>query len=216
MKQMKIIKEFCAENFTYVPDAAAAGAKRIELCDNLAAGGTTPCYGVIKKTVNFAKENGLAVMTMIRPRGGNFEYNEAEVQMMLDDAAICAKLGSTGIVWGCLKNEWLDEELAKKLIEASCGMENTYHMAFDLLSENDQFRAIDWLAKHGVKRILTHGGTPENAIEKNYSHLKKLIGYADNRIIILPGGGINFTNADAVIKELNITEVHGTKIVKIA
>lgn len=215
MDQMKITKEFCSENFTDIPGAVAAGVTRIELCDNLIEGGTTPSYGVIKKTVAFAKENDIGVMTMIRPRGGNFEYNEAEAEIMLADISVCAQLGSTGVVFGCLKNNWIDEELVEKLIEAAAGMEITFHMAFDELSNEDQLRAIDWLAQRDVTRILTHGGTAEHIIEKNYPHLKKLIEYADGRIIILPGGGINFMNADTLMKELNVTEAHGSKIVRI-
>ncbi|MCM3033009.1 copper homeostasis protein CutC [Niallia taxi] len=210
-----MIKEFCAENLTNIPAAIKAGAKRIELCDNLAVGGTTPSYGVIKKTVELAHHAGVKVMTMIRPRGGNFEYSSAEEEMMAADIQVCLQLGSDGVVFGCLKNGWIDEELTARLIDLSAGMEITFHMAFDELAEEDQFRAIDWLAARKVARILTHGGSPEQTIEENFPHLKKLIEYAANRIIILPGAGINYQNVEGVLDALQVEEVHGTKIVKL-
>ncbi|MFP9129074.1 copper homeostasis protein CutC [Niallia sp. BSM11] len=211
----EVIKEFCAENLTNIPAAIKAGAKRIELCDNLAVGGTTPSYGVIKKTVELAHHAGVKVMTMIRPRGGNFEYSSAEEEMMAADIQVCLQLGSDGVVFGCLKNGWIDEELTARLIDLSAGMEITFHMAFDELAEEDQFRAIDWLAARKVARILTHGGSPEQTIEENFPHLKKLIEYAANRIIILPGAGINYQNVEGVLDALQVEEVHGTKIVKL-
>lgn len=210
-----VIKEFCAENLTNIPAAIKAGAKRIELCDNLAVGGTTPSYGVIKKTVELAHHAGVKVMTMIRPRGGNFEYSSAEAEMMAADIQVCLQLGSDGVVFGCLKNGWIDEELTARLIDLSAGMVITFHMAFDELAEEDQFRAIDWLAARKVARILTHGGSPEQTIEENFPHLKKLIEYAANRIIILPGAGINYQNVEGVLDALQVEEVHGTKIVKL-
>ncbi|TRZ39905.1 copper homeostasis protein CutC [Niallia circulans] len=210
-----MIKEFCAENLTNIPAAINAGAKRIELCDNLAVGGTTPSYGVIKKAVELAHHADVTVMTMIRPRGGNFEYSHEEAEIMANDIQVCLQLDSDGVVFGCLKNGWIDEELTSQLISISGGMEITFHMAFDELSEENQFRAIDWLAEKNVSRILTHGGSSQNSIEANFPHLKKLIEYAANRIIILPGAGINFQNLAGVLDALQVNEVHGTKIVNI-
>lgn len=80
-----MIKEFCAENFTNIPAAIHAGAKRIELCDNLAVGGTTPSTGVIEETLSYAGEKNIPVMTMIRPRGGDFIYNDTELKIMHTD-----------------------------------------------------------------------------------------------------------------------------------
>lgn len=96
------LREFCAENFTFVPAAIDAGADRIELCDNLAVGGTTPSAGVIGAATAYAHEHGARVMTMIRPRGGDFVYSPAEVQMMLADIETACQLGTDGVVFGCL------------------------------------------------------------------------------------------------------------------
>lgn len=214
-KNKIIIKEFCAENFTDIPKAITAGAKRIELCDNLAEGGLTPSYGVIKKTMTYATTKNESVMVMIRPRKGDFEYSLAEKEMMLDDISVCSKLGVTGVVFGCLKDEWIDEKLVGDLIKASRGMDVTFHMAFDLLDKSKQFQAIDWLSKMGVSRVLTHGGSSNSCITENFVHLGDLIRYAKDKLIILPGAGITYKNVDEIVRSLNVFEVHGTQIVNL-
>lgn len=209
-----MIKEFCAENFTDIPTAIQNGATRIELCDNLAVGGTTPSTGVIEETITYASEHSIPVMTIIRPRGGNFVYNDIELKIMHTDLIEAKKLGTDGIVVGCLTvDNWLDEEAMELLIDTAEGLQITFHMAFDQLSKENQFAAVDWLAAHGVQRILTHGGPTSRPIEENFNHLNALISYADERIIILPGGGISTKNASIVIDTLHVNEVHGTKIV---
>lgn len=209
-----MIKEFCAENFTNIPTAIRKGAGRIELCDNLAVGGTTPSTGVIEEVVSYAGEKSVPVMTIIRPRGGDFVYTDIELKIMHTDLIEAKKLGTDGVVLGCLtKDHWLDEEALELFIETAEGLQITFHMAFDQLSKEQQFKAIDWLAERHVDRILTHGGPAGTPIEENFSHLKELIDYAGDRLLILPGGGISDKNVDAVSRELNVNEVHGTKIV---
>lgn len=209
-----MIKEFCSENFTNIPAAIRNGAGRIELCDNLAVGGTTPSTGVIEEVIAYAGEKSIPVMTIIRPRGGDFVYNDIELKIMHTDLIEAKKIGTDGVVIGCLTSEdWLDEEALEMLIETAEGLQITFHMAFDVLSKEQQFRAIDWLVDHEVHRILTHGGPAETSIEENFEHLKALIEYANDRIIILPGGGISDKNVETVINELKVNEVHGTKIV---
>ncbi|MDA9472702.1 copper homeostasis protein CutC [Enterococcus sp. 5H] len=209
-----MIKEFCAENFTNIPTAIRNGAGRIELCDNLAVGGTTPSTGVIEEVIAYAGEKSIPVMTIIRPRGGDFVYNDIELKIMHTDLIEAKKIGTDGVVIGCLTNDgWLDEDALEMLIETAEGLQITFHMAFDVLSKEQQFAAIDWLVDHEVHRILTHGGPAGTSIEENFEHLKALIEYANGRIIILPGGGISDKNAETVINELKVNEVHGTKIV---
>lgn len=212
-----MIKEFCAENFTDVPAAIHAGAKRIELCDNLAVGGTTPSTGVIEETLSYAGEKGIPVMTMIRPRGGDFIYNDTELKIMHTDLIEAKKIGTDGVVFGCLTpSGWLDEEALELLIETAEGLQITFHMAFDAIPQTRQFEAIDWLADHGVTRILTHGGPSGTSILENLPWLKELITHADNRLTILPGAGINAENVTDIVSELGVNEAHGTKIVSIA
>ena len=166
-----MIKEFCAENFTKIPQAIQKGANRIELCDNLAVGGTTPSTGVIEEVLAYAGEHSVPVMTIIRPRGGNFVYNDIELKIMHTDLIEAKKLGTDGIVIGCLTEDgWLDEEALDLFIETAEGLQITFHMAFDALSKENQFKAIDWLAERGVTRILTHGGPAGTPIEDNFDN----------------------------------------------
>ncbi|MCA5011717.1 MULTISPECIES: copper homeostasis protein CutC [unclassified Enterococcus] len=209
-----MIKEFCAENFTNIPTAIRNGANRIELCDNLAVGGTTPSTGVIEEVIAYAGEHSVPVMTIIRPRGGDFVYNDIELKIMHTDLIEAKKIGTDGVVLGCLTEDgWLDEDALELLIETAEGLQLTFHMAFDALPKEKQFKAIDWLADHEVHRILTHGGPSGTPIEDNFDHLKELIAYANDRILILPGGGISDKNLDTVVNALQVNEVHGTKIV---
>ena len=132
---------------------------------------------------------------------------------MHTDLIEAKKLGTDGIVIGCLTEDgWLDEEALDLFIETAEGLQITFHMAFDALSKENQFKAIDWLAERGVTRILTHGGPAGTPIEDNFDHLKELIVYADQRILILPGGGISTENVQTVMDTLKVTEVHGTKL----
>lgn len=212
-----MIKEFCAENYTSIPLAIANGANRIELCDNLAVGGTTPSTGVIEEVLSYANEKNVPVMTIIRPRGGDFVYNDIELKIMHTDLIEAKKLGTDGVVIGCLTpSGWLDEEALEVLIDSAEGLQITFHMAFDAIPQERQYEAIDWLVEHGVHRILTHGGAADTNIENNFVHLKQLIAHADGRIIILPGGGITSENAQVVADTLEVHEVHGTKIVPLS
>ena len=211
-----LTREFCAENMELVPAAGAAGAARVELCDNLSVGGTTPSYGVIRAAVALAGERGVGVMCMIRPRGGGFEYTPDEAVMMRDDLAMAKRLGVTGVVFGCLRDGHLDRALTSELVELADGVDVTFHMAFDALPADEQLGAIDWLAGQGVSRILTHGGPAGTPIEDNLGRLRAYVDRAAGRVTILPGGGITWENAERIASELGVCEVHGTKIVRIA
>lgn len=212
-----LIKEFCAENYTDIPAAIHAGAKRIELCDNLAVGGTTPSTGVIEEVLSYAGEKNVPVMTMIRPRGGDFIYNDIELKIMHTDLIEAKKMGTDGVVFGCLTpSGWLDEEALELLIDTAEGLQITFHMAFDSIPAARQFEAIDWLAEHGVDRILTHGGAAGTNILDNLPRLKELTNYAAGRLLILPGAGITYENVDQIVTELGAKEAHGTKIVNLA
>ena len=208
-----MIKEFCAENYTDLPKAIQAGAKRIELCDNLTVGGTTPSYAVIEESVKYAHEHDATIMTMIRPRGGNFVYHDIEIKIMETDILKAIEAGSDGVVFGCLtETNEIDQEAMETLLIAAEGTQSVFHMAFDAITK--QFEAIDWLIAHGVTRILTHGGPASKTIQENTEHLKELINYANNRIEILVGGGVNADNYQSVVELTGAKQVHGTKIVK--
>jgi copper homeostasis protein len=211
---VNMLKEVCVENFTNIPKLIANGAGRIELCDNLTAGGTTVSHGVAAVAINYCHGKNIKVMTMIRPRGGNFVYSKEEMEMMKRDLVHLKDLGTDGVVLGCLNDTgWIDEEAMVTLLDSANGLEVTFHMAFDQISLGNQFKAIDWLVGHGVNRILTHGGPLDTKIEDNLVRLREYIHYADGRIIILPGGGITNKNLHSITSALNISEIHGTKIV---
>lgn len=209
-----MIYEFCAENVTLLEKAMQAGARRIELCDNLAVGGTTPSYGVTKVAVELAANYDTTIMTMIRPRGGDFVYNELEIAIMLEDIRLTAQAGSQGVVFGALTaDKKLDKANLEKLIAASKGMEIVFHMAFDELSDEDQLEAIDWLSQAGVTRILTRAGVSGDSLEKRFAHYHRILEHAKGKIEILPGGGIDLDNRQTFIDQLGVTQLHGTKVV---
>ena len=209
-----MIYEFCAENVTLLEKAMQAGARRIELCDNLAVGGTTPSYGVTKAAVELAANYNTTIMTMIRPRGGDFVYNDMEIAIMLEDIRLTAQAGSQGVVFGALTaDKKLDELNLEKLIAASKGMEIVFHMAFDELSDDDQLEAIDWLSQAGVTRILTRAGVSGDSLEKRFAHYHRILEHAKGKIEILPGGGIDLDNRQTFIDQLGVTQLHGTKVV---
>ena len=209
-----MIYEFCAENVTLLEKAMQAGARRIELCDNLAVGGTTPSYGVTKAAVELAANYDTTIMTMIRPRGGEFVYTDLEIAIMLEDIRLTTQAASQGVVFGALTaDKKLDKPNLEKLIAASKGMEIVFHMAFDELSDEDQLEAIDWLSQAGVTRILTRAGVSGDSLEKRFAHYHRILEHAKGKIEILPGGGIDLDNRQNFIDQLGVTQLHGTKVV---
>ena len=209
-----MIYEFCAENVTLLEKAMQAGARRVELCDNLAVGGTTPSYGVTKAAVELAANYDTTIMTMIRPRGGDFVYTDLEIAIMLEDIRLTAQAGSQGVVFGALTaDKKLDKANLEKLIVASKGMEIVFHMAFDELSDEDQLEAIDWLSQAGVTRILTRAGVSGDLLEKRFAHYHRILEHAKGKIEILPGGGIDLDSRQTFIDQLGVSQLHGTKVV---
>ena len=196
-----MLKEVPVENYTDIPRVIANGANRIELCDNLAAGGTTVSHGVMAESQKYASEHHIPVMAMIRPRGGNFVYNDIELKMMEADLFQAQQLGVDGAVFGALTPQGTIDE------------EATFHMAFDAIPVEHQAASIDWLIDHDVDRILTHGGPLTKPIEDTLSHLKETVEYAKGRIIVMPGGGVTVDNAAEIAEQLHVPELHGSKLV---
>jgi copper homeostasis protein len=210
-----MILEFCAENFTKVPVAIAQGAQRIELCDNLAESGTTPSYAVIEQTIKYAHAHQATVATMIRPRGGDFIYNEDEFEMMKQDLIRAKKLNTDAVVFGCLNEAHrIHRTQVKKLVALSGDMATVFHMAFDEIPRASAKEEMEWLIAQGVTRILTHGGRTGTVFE-NEEWLREMIAYANGRIEILIGGGVTSENYEELAARLPTNQFHGTKIVKI-
>lgn len=202
-----MVKEACVGSYSEAVSAEKRGADRVELCDNLDVGGTTPSYGTIKTTVEKLK---IPVFVMIRPRGGNFCYNKNEIEIMKKDIELCKAQGVKGIVLGVLtKNDEIDYPLLKELIDLAAPMEVTFHKAIDDLE--NLVLEIKKLAEIGVKRILS-SGTKAKALDGK-DILNKMIAEANDDITVIVAGGVTTDNFDKVSKEIVSTEYHGKKIV---
>lgn len=207
-----IIKEFCAENTTLL-NQLDQSVKRVELCDNLAVGGTTPSYGVIKEAARYLHEKDIALATMIRPRGGNFVYNDSELRIMEDDILRAVELESDSLVLGLLtEDNHIDQDGIEQLLPATQGLPLVFYMAFDHIPLEEQKEALDQLVELGFTRILTHGSAQNNDIFENIAHLKDLVDHADGRIEIMIGGGVTADNYQELIEKTGSQAAHGTKI----
>ncbi|MGL5122726.1 MAG: copper homeostasis protein CutC [Fusobacteriaceae bacterium] len=202
-----MIKEACVESFLEAVKAIEKGATRIELCENLSAGGTTPSYGTIKQSVN---NLSVPIFIMIRPRSGNFCYSKAELDIMKDDIIQCKKLGVKGVVFGVLNNNNKIDYLAlKSLIKLSKPMEVTFHKAIDEIDSPEL--EIPNLINLGVSRILSSG--KEDTAFKGAILLNKMIEVANNNLIIVVAGKVTHDNINEVSKIIKSSEFHGKKIV---
>lgn len=208
-----MLREFCAENLVNVEEALDAGARRIELCDDLSVGGITPTEDVMRQAVELAHAYEAPVMVMVRPRGGDFAYSEDELKQMERAIRMARVLGADGVVFGCVSDGELDEDALNMLVRAATGLDMTFHMAFDEISPSCQAAALDTLATMGFSRVLTHGGSLSLPLDDCMAHLQELVEAAGTAIAIMPGGGVTWENAEHVCNELGVREVHGTRIV---
>ncbi|WP_418602398.1 copper homeostasis protein CutC [Hwangdonia sp.] len=196
-----MLLEICANSYRSAIHAENAGANRIELCSELAVGGITPSFGLIKKTTETLK---IPVFVLIRARSGNFTYSDDEFEIMKSDILQCKALGCSGIVSGVLnKNNTIDVVRTKILMALAKPLPFTFHRAFDWVE--NPLEALGQLADLGVDRVLTSG--QETAANKGLELLKQLKEKAENKIGILPGGGINAENA-LLFKEAGFNEIH--------
>lgn len=194
--------EVCANSVSSCLSAQLAGAHRVELCAALPEGGTTPSFGEI----SLARELlHIKLHVLIRPRAGDFLYNDLELKSMIKDIEMCRRLGVDGVVIGCLdKSGNVDMHQTKTLIEASGTMSVTFHRAFDLCK--DPFEALENIITLGCERILTSGQQP-TAIEGVHL-LQSLHTKAAGRIILLAGSGVNENNIAEIAGTTGIQEFH--------
>lgn len=205
-----ILLEICVFNTATAIAAAEAGADRIELCENYANGGTTPSYGYLK---TIREKISIPVFPMIRPRGGDYFHTADEVNIILKDILLCKELGFEGVVFGLLNQDGtIDKESTAKLVAAAYPMEVTFHRAFDRCKL--PYEALETLIECGCNRVLTSGQMPK--VTDGINMVKKLVEQADNRIIILPGSGLNSSNVVNIIKETGVTEVHTSARIRVA
>lgn len=184
--------------------AAAAGADRIELCDNAAEGGTTPSYGILKRIKEIIS---IPVFPIIRPRGGDFLYSEEEYKTMLYDVQLCKELGFDGVVLGLLNEKGnVDVKRTEQLVKAAGNMQATFHRAFDRTL--NPFHSLEAAIYCGCKRILTSGQVPDAYSGKEL--IKELIEQAEDRIIIMPGSGVRSNNIAVLATYTGATELHSS------
>jgi copper homeostasis protein len=203
-----ILVEACVDSVESAIAAERGGAGRLELCDALFDGGTTPSAGMIAAVKAAVR---VPVFVMLRPRGGGFVYSDAEVDVMRRDAEVAATLGADGIVVGTLHPDArVDEDRTRAVIDASAGLPATFHRAFDLV--RDRYEALDALASTGVTRVLTSGGA-RNALV-GADEVGAIVKAAGSRLIVVAGGGIREENVAEVVRRSGVREIHvrGTKL----
>jgi copper homeostasis protein len=199
---MSHLLEVCAFNLQSSIIAEKVGAKRVELCENPADGGTTPSYGTIKQT---REKIGISLYPIIRPRGGNFFYDEEELAIIKQDILLCKQLGCDGISTGVhLQNGEIDTERLKQIVEWAYPMGVTCHRVFD--ATPDPLKALEEIIDSGCERILTSG--QKSAAPEGVEMLAKLVQQAGGRIIIMPGAGVRSSNIETLIKGTGATEFH--------
>ena len=196
--------EVCANSVSSALAAQHGGAIRVELCDNLMEGGTTPSYAQIK----LAKELlTIKVYPIIRPRAGDFLYSDLEFNLMKIDISICKSLNCDGVVFGILQADGnIDKERCAELIAMAKPMKIGFHRAFDCCGDMEQ--ALEDIIALGCERILTSGGA-SNALE-GAEKIATLIKLAAGRISIMPGAGIREQNVAEIINITGATEFHAS------
>lgn len=186
--------EVCANSVQSALNAQQAGAYRVELCESLSLGGTTPSYGTLalaRKMLN------IKLNVLIRPRAGEFLYSDIEFKTIKEDISMAKQLGADGIVCGILlSNGKVDVARTKELVELARPMSFTFHRAFDYTP--DPLEALEDVIATGANRILTSGLKPK-AIEA-ISLLTQLVKQSNGRIIIMPGSGVNASNLPELAK----------------
>jgi copper homeostasis protein len=196
--------EICAGSVQSAEAAQAGGAHRIELCQNLEQGGTTPSYGLIQEVL---RRVSIPVFVLIRPRPGDFRYDAAELAIMLADVAQCRALGCAGVVIGALDEAGrVNAGSCQALIAAAGPLQVTFHRAFDVCA--DQAQALETIIGLGCHRVLTSGG--QASALAGQVQLAALVQQAAGRIHIMPGAGITPANLRALRAATGATEFHAS------
>lgn len=201
---MEFKLEICVDSAISALNAQSAGADRIELCDNLGEGGTTPGYGMI---ISARNNLSIGIHVLIRPRGGDFLYSDTEYDIMRRDIELCGENGIDGIVTGILfPDGTIDVERTARLIEFAYPMTATFHRAFDICA--DPVRGLEDVIATGASRLLTSG--QQNKALDAVELIRQLVIQAGERLIVMPGGGIDETNAAQIITATKAKELHLT------
>jgi copper homeostasis protein len=204
MNDTTYIIEIATSDFITTKSAVEGGADRIELCANLAEGGTTPSYGTVKQC---RESFDVLLYPIIRPRGGDFLYTEEEFSIMLQDIRLFKELGCDGVVIGMLNRDGgIDYEHSARLVEAAYPLGVTFHRAFDRCRE--PLEALEQLVEMGCERILTSGQLP--TVTEGVELIAELNRKADDRIIIMPGSGLRKENIKWLAEKTGCREFHSS------
>ena len=204
MNDQKIILEVAVFSIEAALSAMKAGADRIEFCENPSEGGTTPSYGSLKTLISLTNK---PVFPIIRPRGGDFLYTQAEYEVMKADLLLVKELGYPGAVIGLLNEDGsIDIKRTSELVQLAAPMQITFHRAFDRC--NDPFKGLEDIIITGCKRILTSGQVPN--VGDALPLMKQLVEKAAGRIIILPGSGVRSNNCKQIIDTTGAIEIHSS------
>ena len=196
--------ECCCTDAGEATAAQDGGARRVELCEDLACGGVTPSEENIKSTLSSVS---LPVNVLIRPRGGNFVYDEAEKQKMLDSVRLCRNLGVNGVVIGALDSQGnVDREIIGRLMAEAGSLHVTFHRAFDECS--DPFKALEDIISLGCERLLTAGHAQD--VSQGAKMLKSLAEAAGDRIVIMAGSGVRPWNISELEQLTHLKEYHSS------
>lgn len=202
MKCLPFVVEICADSVESACNAEVAGAGRVELCSALSEGGVTPSLGLITMVRN---NIDIDLNVIIRPRGGDFFYNDNELSVMRHDIDSAGEAGANGIVTGILTSDGnIDVERMAMLVEYAYPMSVTFHRAFDMC--RDPLRAIEDVIATGAKRLLTSGQARK--VVEGVTLIKELNDIAEDKIIIMPGCGIDEFNIASVALATGAREFH--------
>lgn len=197
-----VLVEACVDSVASSLAAERGGAQRLELCDALFDGGTTPSSGMIaacKKAVS------IPIVVMIRPRGGGFVYSDDERDVMRRDVAHARDAGADGVaIGGLLSDGTIDTELTRALVDEARDLPVAFHRAFDFTPDLDA--ALESLARAGVRRILTSGGAP--TATEGAARIAELVRQAGSRLTVIAGGGIRDNNVRGLVSVSGVREVH--------
>lgn len=205
LNQHGFMFEMCVTSSQGIKVATHLAAQRIELCSALSEGGLTPSYGLIKFACDHCALTNTKVNVLIRPRAGDFIYTLEELNIMRTDILQAKGMGVNGVVLGCLTPEGsVDKDAMHYLMEASEGMDVTFHRAFDVCANREE--TLELLINMGVKRVLTSGGMGD-ALE-GADNLKRLQDQGSRRIAIMAGAGVTSHNIAQIAKISGIKEFH--------
>ena len=194
--------EICVDSASGAFSAERGGADRVELCDNLLEGGTTPSAGCIKVARRGLK---IGLQVIIRPRGGDFLYSEEELEVMREDIRTAKDLGADGVVLGCLTPDGgIDRARSAELIALARPLNVTFHRAFDMCK--DPVKGLEDLVALGADRVLTSG--QEASCVEGVELIAALQKQSNGRLIVMPGGGLTPTNIQRFVAATGVQEVH--------